>query len=538
VLNVQSAAAGAAVSLSAIDLFSALAQRQPADIAVMADDGHLTFAELDAASTRLAVGMAAAGAGPERILALCLKRGTELITAMLATWKAGSGFLLVDPRYPADRIAVMLAEAASLTVVEESTRDRCETAGSRCVSLGDLRSAGVRAVQVRSPDGRNVAYVIYTSGSTGSPKGVVVEQHSVALHAMGKLGRLLDRGPSGKRMLVAGAAPVSFDVFISQFLAMACLGHTLAILSENARLDPWTYHPATSGFPPFDVIDGSPSQIEALVQCGMLDWPQPPGFVLIGGETPSRGLWEALCEAPRTTAYNLYGATECTIDSTVCRADTPGTITIGKPYGGSTLYVLDKSLRPVAPGESGDLYIGGAGVSRGYLGRPRLTAESFVPDPFHGDTGARMYRTGDTGRMRPDGNLEFLGRNDQQVKIRGHRIECGEVESMVQSHPLVATAAVAAVGLRSGSTELFAFVTAADPGNADVARQVRDHLARALPGYLVPYRVMVVPKLPLGQTGKVDRVKLAELARLAPADSGQRTEAQPGNTWNAVIADD
>jgi amino acid adenylation domain-containing protein len=507
-------------------LFRAVVRDRPDAVAVTAGDGSLTFAQLDAASSALATWMTALGAGPELVVALCLGRTTALITAMVAVWKTGAGFLLVDSGYPADRVTLLLDAAADLVVVDDTTRDLCTGTGKPLAPIPALSTTDSVASGTSCCAGKNVAYVIYTSGSTGTPKGVVLEHGEVARHVTHKLGPLLGNGSAGRPLVVAGAAPVSFDVFVSQFLAMACLGNTLVLLDEAARLDPWTYHPATSGHPPFDVIDGAPAQIEALAQCGMFGWPHPPRYVLMGGEAPSHALWTALCESPHTTGYNLYGATECTIDSTVCTAEDPDTITIGRPYGGSTLYVLDERQRSLPPGVTGELCIGGAGVGRGYLGRPRLTAERFVPDPFGTEPGARLYRTGDLGRLRPDGTFEFLGRRDEQIKIRGHRIECGEVESVLQRHPSVTSAAVVGRPSRAGDRELVAFVTSAAPSDPGLPARVREFLLDTVPAHLVPDRVVVLSELPLGPTGKVDRARLAQSEFTAEPDRGRRPAAR------------
>jgi amino acid adenylation domain-containing protein len=519
----------AAPPACAVGMFRAAVARRPDATAVIADDRRLTFAELDAASGQLAAAMRGIGAGPEQVVGLCLERGAALITAMLAAWKAGSGFVLADPAHPAGRSTRLLARAAATVIAEDPVLGQCAASGIRCVPLADLVAASA------SPPGAccagsNIAYIIFTSGSTGQPKGVMVEHRAVAEHAARRLATLLDGQPDTP-LVVAGTAPLSVDVFISQFLAMACLGHTLVVLSDSARLNPWTFHPATSPYPPFDVLDGAPAQVEALVQCGMLEWPRPPRIVLMGGEAPSRALWSALAQRRGTVSYNLYGATECTIDSAVARARPPGDVTIGRPYGGSTLYVLDGQLNPVQPGQPGDLYLGGTGVSRGYLGQPRLTADNFLPDPFRGVPGARMYRTGDRGRLRPDGDFEFLGRRDDQVKIRGHRIECGEVEAALQEHPLVTGAVAAALPQPSG-TEMFAFVTLTPAAGAGAAARVREQLARTLPAYLLPHRIVVVPQLPLSPAGKVDRRLLVGLVSRSRADQGT---PGPGSTpWPAT----
>ncbi|WP_146607641.1 non-ribosomal peptide synthetase, partial [Spongiactinospora gelatinilytica] len=454
--------------------FRAQARLTPAAVAVRDGAGALTFAELDETSDRLAGLLAARGAAPERIVALDLPRGTGMIVAQLAALKSGAAQLTLTEDLPADRRAVMLADAAPVLVVTPGTLAEAEAAGSAA------------AAPLADPPPASLAYVLYTSGSTGTPKAVAVthgslsalwRHHNAGLHA------------AGARRRVAHSYALSFDSAWEPFLWLVS-GHELVILDEHQRRDPACY----SGV---DVIDVTPSLAVRLAEAGVLEGPGRPGLVLLGGEAVPEGLWRRLREIPGLAARNVYGPTEFTVDAlTADLADGP-TPVIGRPVTGARAYVLDGRLAPVPPGVTGELYLAGTGLARGYLNDPGRTAARFAADPFR--PGERMYRTGDLARRRPDGALEYLGRADDQVKVRGHRIEPGEVEAALARVPGVTGAAAA---LRDGL--LVGYVTGAglDPA------EIRGALAARLPAALVPAAVVAIGELPLTPHGKLDRAAL------------------------------
>ncbi|RBQ16068.1 non-ribosomal peptide synthetase [Spongiactinospora rosea] len=470
--------------------FRAQARLTPDAVAVRDGEGALTFAELDETSDRLAGLLAQRGAAPERVVALDLPRGTGMIVAQLAALKSGAAQLALTEDLPADRRAVLLADAAPVLVVTPGTLTEADagvapTADRAGVPLADA-AGGVPAPPLVEPSAASLAYVLYTSGSTGTPKAVAVthgslsalwRHHNAGLHA------------TGGRRRVAHSYALSFDSAWEPFLWLVS-GHELVVLDEHQRRDPACY----TGV---DVIDVTPSLAVRLAEASALEGPGRPGLVLLGGEAVPPGLWRRLREIPGLAARNVYGPTEFTVDAlTADLADAPAPV-IGRPVTGARAYVLDARLAPVPPGVTGELYLAGTGLARGYLNRPGLTAARFTADPYQ--AGARMYRTGDLARRRPDGTLEYLGRADDQVKVRGHRIELGEVEAALARVPGVTGAAAA---LRDGL--LVGYVTG---GGLDPA-EVRGALAAGLPAALVPAAVVALDDLPLTPHGKLDRAAL------------------------------
>ncbi|MEU1729578.1 amino acid adenylation domain-containing protein [Streptosporangium sp. NPDC020145] len=453
------------------EAFRAQARRTPEAVAVrdLSGTGNgLSFAELDARSDRLAALLLGRGAAPERTVALELPRGTGMIVAQLAALKSGAAHLVLPTDLPEERRAFLLADAGPVLVVTPETLAEAEA------EAGVLPGVTVRPA--------SLAYVLYTSGSTGLPKAVAVthatlanlwEHHRVTLHA-------------GPRRKVAHSYAFSFDSAWGPFLWMVS-GHELVVLDEHERRDP-------ASFTGLDVIDVSPSFCLQLADADMLDRPGHPGLVLLGGEAVPPALWRRLRETPGVRAHNLYGPTEFTVDALWAWLDDSEEPVVGRPVGGARAYVLDARLAPVPPGVTGELYVAGGGLARGYLNRPGLTAERFVADPFQ--PGGRMYRTGDMARWRPDGTLEFHGRTDDQIKIRGHRVELGEVEAALAAVPGVTQAAAA---VRGG------LLTGYVVGDGLEAARVRGTLAARLPGYMVPAAVVVLAALPLTGHGKLDR---------------------------------
>ncbi|HEY0640462.1 MAG TPA: amino acid adenylation domain-containing protein, partial [Pseudonocardiaceae bacterium] len=463
-------------------LFEEQAARTPAATALVCGDTSLTYAELDARANRLAHEFRRRGAGPERVVALVLPRSAELVVAILAVLKAGAVYLPIDPDLPRRRRELMIADAAPVLVVDGSLPD-----------TGD--HPDTRPPVAPRPD--NAAYIIYTSGSTGTPKGVVVEHRAlVNLLVNHRDGFVAAAG--GRRLRVALSAAFSFDTSWEGLLLMAD-GHELHLLDDTVRLDPEVMadHVARHRI---DFLDVTPSYLRRLLPAGLLAEGRPrPAVLMLGGEALDAQLWRELAAAEGTTAYNFYGPTECTVDAVSCRVagDRP---VIGRPLDNLAGYVLDEHLRPVPAGVPGELYLAGAQLARGYLARPGLTADRFPADPF-GPPGTRMYRTGDRVRRLADGTLEYLGRTDEQIKLRGLRIEPGEIEAALLRHPDVRQAAVVA-RTDDGHPRLVAYLVAdGRPGSAEL----REALRRELPEHLVPSAFVRLDRLPLTSSGKLDR---------------------------------
>ncbi|WP_328952343.1 amino acid adenylation domain-containing protein (plasmid) [Streptomyces sp. NBC_00184] len=508
VVSLGTGPTAAASTGSLPELFREHVRATPDLVALVCGDVSLTYAELDARSNRLAHALIARGAGPERLVAVSLPRSAELVVAILAVLKTGAAYVPVDPEYPAARIAYMLDDAGpALVVTDAHSGGRLPDAGT--VGRLVLDEPGTATLVAGCPASdptpavgpSHAAYVIYTSGSTGRPKGVVAT-HGGLLdvltdHRLVQFAPLLEER---RRLRVALTTSVSFDASWNQLLALFA-GHELHVLDHATWTDPEAFvdYAACRGL---DYIEATPSYLHVLVAHGLLDHPQGrPALIAAGGEAVPEQLWKRLRAAGGSSCLNLYGPSECTVNSvTAPTASSPHPV-IGRPVTNARLYVLDASLRPAPAGVRGELYIAGAGVARGYLNRPDLTSGRFVADPF-GPSGTRMYRTGDLVRWNPDGNLEFLGRTDDQVKVRGFRIELGEVEAVLAEHPGIARAAVT---VRNDEEPLLVAYVVPAAGHDVRADALRARLREQLPEHMVPSSFVVLDALPLTPNGKLDR---------------------------------
>jgi amino acid adenylation domain-containing protein len=512
--------------------FAEAAARTPQATAVETPDGRVSYRELDARADRLAGLLADRGAGPEDLVAVAMHRSADLVTALLATLKAGAGYLPVDPAYPADRIAAMLDDARPKLVL--TTGDVAgllpPSTGPRTVRVDDpavrdalARPDGGAPAPAHHPD--HPAYVIYTSGSTGRPKGVVMPSGAL-LNLLDWHERELPGGP-GRR--VAQFTAVSFDVSVQEMLSALLTGRTLVVCPEDVRRDParlarWLGEQRIHElYAPNLVID---AVCEAAGAQG-LALPELTDLVQAGEALTPHGAIRAFCAARPRRLHNHYGPAETHV-VTAARlpedpADwAPAAPPIGRPVDNTAVRLLDAWLNPVPPGVPGELYITGAALARGYAHRPDRTAERFVADPW-GTAGTRMYRTGDLARWTRDGQLVYLGRADAQVKIRGFRIEPGEIEAALTSAPGVAQAAVVVREDRPGDRRLAGYVVPADGARPHPA-DLREHLARRLPDHMVPAAFVVLDALPLTPNGKLDR------AALPAPDQSNDTRSRPANT--------
>ncbi|MFD3586902.1 non-ribosomal peptide synthase/polyketide synthase [Streptomyces sp. NPDC058683] len=517
-------------------LFAAQAAATPDAVAVTDGRTTWTFAELDARSTELARTLAGHGVAPERIVALALPRTAGHIAAILAVMKAGAAYLPLDPDLPETRLNAMLADARPALLLATVETAAALPAADVPVLLLDAPADGLPQAEPTPPGPDHPAYVIYTSGSTGRPKGVVVTQRGVAnlFHSHRHDLHDLAKERTGRRHLRVGHAwSFSFDASWQPQLWLLD-GHALHIADDDTRRDPELLA-AFLRDQGIDFIEVTPSLLARMADSGLIgpDGGCPLALVGFGGEAVPESLWQRLAALPDTEAVNLYGPTEATVDALVGRVRDSARPVVGRPVHHSRAYVLDTALRPVPPGFTGELYLSGPGLARGYLGRPELTAERFVADPF-GAPGERMYRTGDLARWTEDGLLEFAGRTDDQVKIRGYRIELAEIEAALDTHPTVAQTVVVAREHRPGIRQLIAY-TVVEADGADGA-ELRAHAAATLPDYMVPAAVVVLERLPLLSNGKLDRAALPA-PDFTAAGGGRAPENDTEHTLRDLFAD-
>jgi amino acid adenylation domain-containing protein len=495
------------------EMFASAAAGTPDVVAVELGAERVTYAELDARANRLARRLRRLGVGPDERVALVLERSVEMVVAVLGVLKAGGCYVPVDPAYPARRIAHMLADSRATVLVTTSALAARLPAGASAVLAVDADADLVAREASTAPavevDPENLAYVLYTSGSTGPPKGAALPHRALA----SLLRWQLRRWGAGAAARTLQFASLSFDVSFQEIFSTWCAGGTLVLVDGPTRRDAQAllaYLRETRVerlFLPFAALQNL-AEVAARAGAVLPDLRE----VAAAGEalraTPQ--LRAFFRQNPRARLENQYGPSETHV---VCAhrlaADPegwPALPPIGAPVDGATLHLLDD--RPdTAPGAAGELCAAGAALARGYLGRPALTAERFVPSPF-GPAGARLYRTGDRARWTAGGELEYLGRTDEQVKVRGYRVEPGEVEAAVASHPAVHQAAVAAHG-EGAERRLVAYVVALPGWTADAA-SLRAHVAARLPEPMVPAAWVALEALPLTPSGKVDRRALPE----------------------------
>jgi amino acid adenylation domain-containing protein len=520
-------------------LFEAQATATPDAVAVTCGDAVVSYGELDEAAGRLARLLAARGAGPESVVAVGMERSAELVTALLAVLKTGAAYLPVDPGYPAERIAFMLADARPAVVVTSRAAAAMLPADAPPAVVADGGSDAspdgldgpVRArsalAGARRGGPASLAYVMYTSGSTGVPKAVAVTHGGIA-NLLGSMQAEHQLGPADR---VLHKAPVSFDASVWELFWTLLAGAQVVLarpggqgdvgyLSELIALAAVTTAHFVPAMLEVFVADADPAACASLRR------------VFCGGEVLRGRVAARFAQRFTATLHNRYGPTEATVHSTTwtCSRDRDDDPPIGAPIANARAYVLDAWLSPVPAGVTGELYIAGAGLARGYRDGPALTAERFVACPFASSgNGQRMYRTGDLVRWTPDGVLVFAGRADDQVKVRGYRIEPGEVEAALAACPGVARVVVTAREAALGDLRLAAYVVPAagqdgSPGGG-LAGVVRDFAARRLPEYMVPAAVMILDALPLTPSGKVDRRALPAPDYAAAAGPGGRDPA-------------
>jgi amino acid adenylation domain-containing protein len=549
------------------ELFEAQVERTPDAIALEFEDQQVTYRDLNRRANQLAHYLMSLGIGPEKLVGICVERSIELVVALLGILKAGGAYVPLDPTYPEERLRFMLedSQVSVLLTQEKLVEERrwkavlSPSAALRINSVegmkdGDPQSSildrQVRIVYLdrdlpktehqsdENPtthiDSHNLAYVIYTSGSTGKPKGVQIEHRSV-VNCLCSIDREIDLSQRDAWLAVT---TISFDIAALELYLPLTRGARIIVANKDESIDPVQLS-ARLKSSRATVIQATPSLWKPLVELGS---ESKSGIkILCGGEALSRQLADQLLDHS-SSIWNLYGPTESTIWSTVAKvAAEERPISIGRPIANTLIYILDAHLQPVPIGIPGDLYIGGDGLARGYLNRPELTSEKFVTNPFNNNPHSRLYRTGDRAKYLADGNVEFLGRDDNQVKIRGHRVELEEIENILNRHPGVKESVIVARDRApSGEKHLVAYVVLDKALVADL-NDVRRFLTTKLPAFMIPNILMTLDALPLMPNGKIDRSKLP-----SPDESPRGLNAVPipprselvelvANIWRDVL---
>ncbi|HEX7243234.1 MAG TPA: amino acid adenylation domain-containing protein, partial [Longimicrobiaceae bacterium] len=500
----------------------------PGAPAVLWDGGALTFAELEARAGRLARVLVRHGVGPEARVGICLDRSPEMLAAVLAVLGAGGAYVPLDPDYPAERLEHMLGDSGARVVVTRRELAGALPASAHDVVLVDDLEEGTDDVDAPEPavDAESAAYVIYTSGSTGTPRGVLVPHRALVAHATAAREEY-GIGPADR---VLQFASLSFDASVEEIYPALLGGAALVLRTTEMLASAASFLAAVAerGVTVLDLPTAFWHELVAELERGEAEVPACVRLVIIGGERalPERvAAWHARV-GPSVRLVNTYGPTEATVVATAAELEAGAPVTIGAPVPNARAYVLDARLAPVPIGVRGELYLGGAGVARGYLGRPDATAERFLPDPFAAEAGARMYRSGDVARWRAEGRLEFVGRADAQVKVRGFRVEPAEVEGVLLRHRAVRDAAVMAREDEPGRVRLVGYVVA-EGEEAPTVAELRAWVKASLPEHMVPSAWVALDALPLTPSGKTDLRALPapDAARAGDGYVAPRTQA-------------
>ena len=520
------------------DLLETQALLTPEKIAVICHDRSVTYRDLWVKARRLAIHLRELGVGPETIVAIMMDRSLDMMVALLGVLKAGGAYLPLDPAFPAERIAFMLKDSdAHVAITQSSYRNRLAESSATVIALDefdfDHERTDPRRMLTDVQSASSLAYLIYTSGSTGTPKGVMVEHRNVISFFAG-----MDRVIGVEQGVWLAVTSISFDISVLELLWTLSRGFTVVLQTgENGLAATGDYSIAAQiarhGVTHFQC---TPTLAGSLVR-----FPQTVTAmralrkVLIGGEALPPSLANWLRKAIGAEIFNMYGPTETTVWSTTHKlVVTTGSVPIGRPIANTRIYIVDEQGMLAPIGATGELYIGGAGVTRGYFRRPELTGERFIANSFDPERNGKLYRTGDLARYRDDGAVEFIGRSDQQVKIRGFRVELGEIETVLGSHPSVQEGVVVAHRDRADKLQLVAYVVP-KPGMSVSPHELKIHARKELPEYMIPAVVRFLSAMPLTPNGKTDRKALPNPS----IDSNLETEkgGYPSTELEKIIAE-
>ncbi|MBW5438033.1 non-ribosomal peptide synthetase [Bradyrhizobium canariense] len=501
------------------ELFELQVGLDPEAVAIIFGKRELSYRELNEGANKIAHYLRRRGVGPDALVGVCLERSPELVMALLAVWKAGGAYVPLDPSYPTERLSFMIDDAQPLLLLTDKRGlPFLSSWGDKLVCIdADLPMFRQESADNPATDAcpSNLAYIMYTSGSTGKPKGAMIVHRGLVNYLYWAKGAYAVQ--PGEAVPVHTS--ISFDLTVTSLYTTLLGGGKVELLPEGVAAQSLLF--ALLNARNHGLVKITPAHLELLTS--QIDAGQASGVArafVIGGENlvaETLRLWRD--HAPLTRLFNEYGPTETVVGCCVheVRASDPysGSVSIGRPIANTQLYVLDENMRPAAPGVTGELFIGGVGVGRGYLNRPELTAERFLPDGFSGVPGARLYKSGDLARFRNDGTLEYLGRADDQVKIRGYRIELGEIEANLAAAPDVQACVVLAREDEPGNKQLVGYAVSRNGWRSD-GDELRTFLRAKLPEYMIPARFVFLDKLPLTSNGKVDRKAL-------PVPSGTST---------------
>lgn len=528
-------------------LFEQQVKQQPDALAALFEEEQLSYGQLNQRANQLAHHLQGLGIGPEVRVGIYIEPSLEMAIAVLAILKAGGAYVPIDLAYPQERVTFLLQDASITTVITHQSHSEKLIASGQCVQIVALDETGTLLYKqcAEDPGGNvcpeNLAYVLYTSGSTGFPKGVMVPHRGLVNYLSW----------ASKRYAVAqgfGApvhSPLNFDLTVTSLFSPLVTGKTVVLLPSERGVE--ALSTAFQAYQNFSLVKITPAHLTLLSQQPDLSqYAASSKCFVIGGEqllAEKLAFWQQY--APQSSFINEYGPTETVVGCCIYEVhpgqQISGALPIGRPIANTQLYVLDRSLQPLPPGLPGELYIGGAGLARGYFNRPELTAERFIPNPFDPQGGTRLYRTGDLARYRTDGILEFLGRNDHQVKVRGFRIELGEVEATLERHPQVHACAIVVREDIPEVKRLVAYVVPEPIAQAVSHNQLRDYMQHHLPDYMVPAIFVDLDQLPITPNGKVDHKALPKPGEVkhedgtefvAPRTQVERTLAQ---IWREVL---
>jgi amino acid adenylation domain-containing protein len=492
--------------------FEEQVSKSPDQPAVIFRGTTLTYADFNERVNRLARYLRVSGVGPDSFVAICLDRSIEMVVAIWAVLKAGGAYVPLNVEDPPQRLSSIIRNAeAGFVLTDERLAKKLPRTRVKIIRLApenaDVAKHDASNLNVRIAENQ-LAYMIYTSGSTGEPKGVLIEHK--AIH--NRILWMQDKYRLTPTDRVLQKTPYTFDVSVWEFLWPLSFGSTLVVAEPGGHVVP-SYLIRLMRQEKITCVHFVPSVLRLFLRCPGIE-KVPLRMVFCSGEALGTDLRDGLFAKLPSELHNLYGPTEAAVDVTFfsCGDNSRSRrIPIGKPISNIRMHVLDEQLQPVPVGVAGELYIGGVGLARGYWKRPELTTERFIADPLRNEEGQRLYKTGDVARYLPDGNIEYLGRNDHQVKINGARVELGEIEAVIRAHSMVRDTAVIAKKSESGNAQLIAYLVMKENGEGSTALDhLRDHLDRRLPPHMIPRAFSLLPRIPLTASGKVDRKSLPE----------------------------